>query len=118
MKAPSGLFGAIQFVVLKAGAAHTIKRAITTSLTATIKLLNRAVSRMPVTNSAVMTTITNAAGTLRTAPVSDHACCTASYVKGDETNRAGRFSPKSPAKLTTYPDQPIETAIAPTAYSR
>jgi hypothetical protein len=78
MKAPPGLTGAIQFAVLKAGAAHRIKRAITTSLTATIKLLNRAVSRMPTTSSAVMTTMTNAAGTLRTALVSVHWCWAAS----------------------------------------
>ena len=52
------------------------------------------------------------------APVDDHACCAASNENGDDTNRAGRIRPKSLAKLTTYPDQPMATAIAPTAYSR
>ena len=55
-----------------------MKSAITSSLIATIRLLKRAVSRMPATSSDVMTTITRAAGMFRTAPVHDHACCVAS----------------------------------------
>ena len=35
MKAPCGLLGVTQFAVLKAGTAHRINNAITTSLTAT-----------------------------------------------------------------------------------
>ena len=67
-----------QFAVLKAGTVQTMNSAITTSLTATMKLLKRAVSRMPTTNSAVMPTMTITAGTLRIAPVDDQACLAAS----------------------------------------
>ena len=62
-----------QFAVLKAGRVQTTNSAITTSLTATMKLLNRAVSRMPTTRSAVMAMMIATAGTFRIAPVDDHA---------------------------------------------
>src|SRR3974390_1353772 len=80
MKAPRGLLAATQFAVLKAGRVQTTNSAITTSLTATMKLLNRAVSRMPATRSAVMTMTIATAGTLRMAPVDDQAGVAASEV--------------------------------------
>ena len=43
-----------QFAVVNAGAAQTMNRKITISLMATMKLLNRADSRMPITSSAVI----------------------------------------------------------------
>ena len=107
-----------QFAVLKAGAAQTIKSPITASFTATITVLNRADSRMPTTSSAVIIAMMTMAGMFRMAPVDNHACCAASNENGDDTYRSGRMRPKSLTKLTTYPDQPMATAIAPTAYSR
>src|SRR3979490_246602 len=104
MNAPCGLSGAIQFAVLKAGTALTTNSTITTSFTATRKLLKRAVSRTPATRIAVIRIITAAAGRFSTAPVNVQACFAASKANGDETNWAGRSSPKSFAKLTTYPD--------------
>ena len=118
MNAPCGLSGAIQFAVLKAGTVLTTNSTITTSFTATRKLLKRAVSRTPATRIAVIRIITAAAGRFSTAPVNVQACFAASKANGDETNWAGRSSPKSFAKLTTYPDQPMATVAAPTAYSR
>src|SRR5665213_495045 len=118
MKAPAGLLAVTQFAALKAGTVQTMNSAITTSLTATMKLLKRAASRVPATSSNVMSTMIAAAGRFRTAPVDDQTCCLASYANGDDTNRAGSFSPKSAARLTKYPDQPIATVTAPTAYSR
>src|SRR3984957_16193384 len=115
---PAGLPVVTQFAVLKAGAAQTMKSPMTASFTATMTVLTRADSRMPTTSNAVIIRMITMAGTFRVAPVYDHACCAASNENGDDTNRAGRISPKSRAKLTTYPDQPMETAIAPTAYSR
>src|ERR1700693_1155867 len=118
INAPAGLLVVTQFAVLKAGAAQTMKSPITASFTATMKVLTRADSRMATTSNAVIITMISMAGTLRMAPVDDHACCAASNGNGDDKNRAGRIRPKSLAKLTTSPDQPMETAIAPTAYSR
>src|SRR5580692_4647296 len=118
INAPAGLLVVIQFAVLKAGAAQTINSPMTASFTATMKVLTRADSRIPTTSNAVITTMIMTAGTFRMAPVDDHACCAASNENGDDTNRSGRTRPKSLTKLTTYPDQPMETAIAPTAYSR
>jgi hypothetical protein len=54
------------------------RRTITTSFTATRKLLKRAVSRTPATSSAVIRIITAAAGRFITAPVEVHACVAAS----------------------------------------
>ena len=118
INAPAGLLVVTQFAVLKAGAAQTIKSPITASFTATMTVLTRANSRMPTTSNAVIITMISIARTFRMAPVDDHARCAASNENGDDTNRAGMMRPKSLAKLTTYPDQPMETAIAPTAYSR
>src|SRR4030088_2625070 len=101
MKAPSGLLGVIQLVVLKAGRVLATNSAMTTSFTATMTLLNRAVSRMPATSNDVMATTTAIAGTFRTASVAAHPCPAASYVNGDETNLVGRLRPKSLARLTT-----------------
>src|SRR5512135_994003 len=105
MKAPCGSLEVIQFAVLNAGAAEMMNSPITTSLIATIQLLNRAVSRMPMTRSALTATMISAAGTFSTAPVSDHAWAAESYSSGEDANREGMFSPKSLARLTTYPDQ-------------
>src|ERR1700689_4815569 len=118
MNAPAGLLVVTQFAVLNEGAAQTMKSPMTASFTATMKVLTRADSWMPTTSSVVIITMITMAGTFRIAPVEDHACCAASNANGDDTNRSGRMRPKSLAKLTTYPDQPIETATAPTAYSR
>src|ERR1700735_293760 len=105
INAPAGLLDVTQFAVLKAGAAQTRKSPMTASFTATMKVLTRADSRMPTTSNAVISAMISMAGTFRMAPVDDHACCAASNENGDDTNRAGRISPKSLAKLTAYPDQ-------------
>ena len=75
---PSGLTEVTQFAVEKWGAAKTRKRKITASLTATMMSLMRADSRIPITSSQVVATITTTAGTLRMAPVDDQACRSAS----------------------------------------
>src|ERR1700684_4507709 len=106
MNAPAGLLDVTQFAVLKAGAAQTIKSPMTASFTATMKVLTRADSWMPTTSKAVIIAIIKTAGTFRTAPVEDQACCAASYENGDDTNRAGRTRPKSRGKLTESADTP------------
>src|SRR6516165_7735922 len=111
MKRPSGFAGVTQFAVENACTAETMNRKMTMSLTATMMSLKRADSRMPITSSHVMTTITTIAGTLRMAPVAEQLGPAAAEVSGAETNPAAKFGPKAFSKLSTYPDQPIATAI-------
>src|ERR1700730_7830130 len=106
MNDPAGLLGVTQFAVLKEGAAKMINSAMTASFTATMKLLNRADSRMPTTSNAVISTMIRMAGILRIAPVDDQPCRLASKLIGEATSRAGRTRPKSLTKLTTQPDHP------------
>src|SRR5437868_14683388 len=89
MNRPSGLAAVTQLDVLKWGAAKMMKRKITVSLTATIRLLNRADSRMPITSSQVMQMITATAGALTIAPVADQAWWLASQISGDKANCVG-----------------------------
>src|SRR6266702_4498947 len=100
MKAPSGLTDVTQFAVVTDEAALARKRKITSNLTATTKLLNRADSRMPTTNSVVTKTMMSIAGMLKIAPVDDHAPALTSQLSGAEANVDGTSRPKSLAKLT------------------
>src|SRR5882757_10704487 len=71
IKAPSGLPDVTQFAVVTEETAQAMNSRITISFTATITSLNRAVSRMPTTSTAVTATMTNMAGRLKIAPVDD-----------------------------------------------
>src|ERR1700732_4305688 len=101
MKAPAGLDGVTQLAVENAGAAQTMKSAMTVSLTATMMLLKRDEARMPTTSSVVMMTMIAIAGRFKIAPVDDQAGCSGSYASGADAYCVGMTRPRSLAKLTT-----------------
>src|SRR5947209_20598195 len=104
---PKGKKGC-QFVVWTWETPTTMKKRITASLMATMRLLTQLVSRVPLINSALMAMMLNIAGRLIAPPE-----------KGDEVSATGSVTPKLLLrKSTTYPDQPMATAAAPTEYSR
>jgi hypothetical protein len=78
MNVPAGLTGVTQCAVLIAGAAHRMNSPMTISLTTTMTLLNRDVSRIPATSSELMKITTTIAGTFTTAPVNAYVCDPAS----------------------------------------
>ena len=78
MKSPAGLFAVTQCAVETSGAATAMNSTMMTSLMATMTLLTRADSWMPMTSSVVIMAMTTIAGALITAPVTCQACCAAS----------------------------------------
>ena len=90
-----------QLAVVTEEAAAAMNSRMTINLTATMKPLNRADSRIPTTSNIVTTTMMNIAGRLMTAPVDDQAWVLTSKSSGAEANRDGRSMPRSRAKLTT-----------------
>src|SRR5581483_1198595 len=89
----------------------------TATFTNTITLLTVADSRMPTTNSSVTMAIIMTAGRLKMA-----ATCVPSAkvinVPRAADNCGGMLMPMSRKNETTYPDQPIDTVTAPSAYSK
>ena len=90
-----------------------MKKRITPTFTITIPRLTRALSLMPMTSSQVSSPTTRMAGRLTSPGGSDH---------GDATSIRGMAIPNGRTtlsrRLTRYADQPIETRLAPTMYSR
>src|SRR5215813_2347705 len=101
MKWPCGLDDVTQFAVEKACEANARNRKMTTSFTATMKLLKRADSLIPIASRIVAPAITATAGTLKMAPVVDQLWLAESKASGADASFAGMLMPISLAKLTT-----------------
>src|SRR5690349_3048491 len=106
-----------QFAGLIACAAPTMNSSTTATLMITITLLTLADSLMPMTRRVVTRAMMMTAGRLKIAVVVvPSAHVTAAPRAADSAH--GTLMPMSCRKLTTYPDQPIATVTAPSAYSR
>ena len=105
--APCGRNG-WKFAVLKLNIAMTMKNVRITSLTTTMTMFVRALSRTPRTRTNVIARTMNTAGRLNTPP-SD----------GDAEIACGSLKPKAASKnALRLPPQPTATAATDTPYSR
>ena len=104
-------------------------KARTPIFTITMKLLNPADSRIPMTRIVVIARMMHTAGRFTIAPVACQpatphpatACCTWVAVQntnGGLVSLGGISIPKRLTKLTNVADQPTPTVAAPMAYSR
>ena len=104
---PNGAKGC-QFAGLTWPIPMTMKNSTTASLMVTMILLTVLLSCVPRMSSAVMSKMMRAAGKLMTPPS-----------KGFVASALGRCSPNvALRKSEKYPDQPMATVAAPSAYSR
>ena len=104
---PCGLKG-VKLPLLNAVKAVTMKKSRTRSLTPTMIVLTRALSRVPRTSSRVIASTMKTAGRLKTPP-SD----------GDFAMASGSVTPKVGSRNSlTLPPQPTATAATETPYSR
>src|SRR5262245_45373718 len=106
-----------QFAGTTACAAATMKRMTTATLISTMMSLTLADSLMPITSSVVTTATTITAGRLKRA-VTDVPSAHVISVPLAPDSAHGTLMPMSRRNETTYPDQPIATVTAPSAYSR
>src|SRR6266536_4630738 len=105
-----------QLAGFTAWAAPIMKRITTATFTSTITLLKLADSLMPTTSSVVTTAMMSTAGRLKTAvAVVPSAHVTLTPRAADSAH--GTLMPKSCRNDTTYPDHPMATVTAPSAYS-
>src|SRR5256886_5595099 len=105
-----------QLALLIAWAAAIIKRMTTAPLMNTITLLTLADSLMPMTSKVVTMAMMMAAGRLKTAVTCVPSWQATSVPRAAEMAQ-GKLMPTSCRNDTTYPDQPIATVTAPSAYS-
>jgi len=89
----------------------------TATFITTSAVLVLADSRMPMHSSAATSSTMQAAGRLNS-PCVTPPPGSASTTSGAAVSRTGRRTPRSPRKLTKYPDHPTATVLAESAYSR
>jgi hypothetical protein len=99
------------------GAASAMKSRTTETLITTMTLLTLADSRIPITSSAVTSATISTAGRLKIAVTVEPSASVTTWPRA-AVSWGGITMPKSRRKETTYPDQPMETVTAPSAYSR
>ena len=88
----------------------------TASFTKTMTLLTFADSLMPMTSSVVMIAMMMTAGRLKTAVMVDPSARVTAVPRAADS-AGGTVIPMSLRNETTYPDHPIATVTAPSAYS-
>src|SRR5206468_2536041 len=106
-----------QFAGFIAFMAPAMNSKTTATLITTMTLLNEADSLMPTMSKAVTAAIMKMAGTLKRAVTVEPSASVTRVPRAAE-NCGGKMIPKSFKSETTYPDQPIATVTAPSAYSR
>src|SRR5438552_11465946 len=105
-----------QFAEVTACAAPKMKSSTTASLMNTMALLTVADSLMPTTSSVVTIAMMTTAGRLKMAVVVPSAQVT-SVPRAAESAHGKSMCKAVRKNDTTYPDQPIATVTAPSAYS-
>ena len=105
-----------QLAGLMAWAAPMMNSSTTATFTNTITLLTFADSLMPMTRSVVMIAMMMTAGRLKTAVMVEPSARVTTVPRAADS-AGGTMIPMSLRNETTYPDHPIATVTAPSAYS-